>query len=180
MLRSRLKSFLRNTYLFRGLCLWVLAVVLAIPAQGSSPESSESTATDSTQTTNQESASSKRILQGSVEHSESLPSLDESLRPGSKYKEDVLLKLGTAANNDWFWIPSWYAGKRHTDEALIVTGMTSIAVLRQRLCNGNWKDRIPSLVTSKTATAKFGTLIMFPSFSTLTVETCWPCSTSGA
>lgn len=82
-------------------------------------------------------AVAKTMLQGSVEHAESLPSLDESLKPGSKFNEDMLLKLGTSANNDWFWIPSWYAGKRHTDEALIVyrydfrTGTASTPMQRQ-------------------------------------------------
>ncbi len=49
----------------------------------------------------------------------------------------MLLKLGTQANNDWFWIPNWYAGKRHTEDALIVfrhdfkTGLSTTPMQRQ-------------------------------------------------
>jgi hypothetical protein len=82
-------------------------------------------------------APAKRLLQGNVEHSEVLPSLDERLKPGADYDENVLLQLGTAANDDWYWIPSWYAGKRHTEEALIVyrhdynTGISTNPMQRQ-------------------------------------------------
>ena len=130
-------------HLVQAACLLAVAVFLSTPAQGDPSEPTGTSVSDSTPLATQENGAAKRILQGSVEHSESLPSLDESLRPGAKYKEDVLLKLGTAANNDWFWIPSWYAGKRHTDEALIVyrydfsTGATTTPMQRQ--LERNWK-----------------------------------------
>lgn len=104
-----------------------------LPAR-SAPDSETSGATTSTALPPEKT---RPLLQGNVEHSESLPSLDESLRPGEKYKEEVLLRLGTAANNDWFWIPPWYAGKRHTEDALIVyrydfnTGATTTPMQRQ-------------------------------------------------
>jgi hypothetical protein len=84
-----------------------------------------------------DSSSSKPPLQGSIEHSETLPGLSERLKPGSKYKDELLLELGTEANNDWYWIPKWYAGKRHAEEALILfrhdfnTGISSTPMQRQ-------------------------------------------------
>jgi hypothetical protein len=97
-------------------------------------------ASDSSSATNSDHkpADSKPILQGNVEHSESLPSLDERLRPGEVFSDDLLLKAGTEANNDWYWIPSWYAGKRHAEQALIVsrydfsTGLTTSPMLHQQ------------------------------------------------
>jgi hypothetical protein len=95
--------------------------------------------------------SGKQYLQGNIEHAEVLPRLDERLRPGAGYDESLLLQLGTQGNNDWFWIPSWYAGKRHTEEALIVyrhdfaTGITTNPMQRQlerqEYVSGYQKDR---------------------------------------
>jgi hypothetical protein len=61
----------------------------------------------------------KRTLQGGVNHSEQLPSLQESLKPGSAYSDDLLLKNGAETNDLWYYIPEWYAGTRHVDENFI-------------------------------------------------------------
>jgi hypothetical protein len=104
---------------------------------GTAKSDPDSQAVNSSTQTTEQAQKTRAVLQGGVEHSESLPSLDESLRPGEKFKEDVLLSLGTSANNDWFWIPPWYAGKRHTEDALIVyrydfsTGATTTPMQRQ-------------------------------------------------
>lgn len=93
----------------------------------------------------------KPILQGGVEHSEQLSSLDESLKPGSVFDESVLSKPNATANNDWFWIPDWYAGKRHTEDILIVfrhdyvTGLSTTPMQRQQerqdSVSGHQRDR---------------------------------------
>jgi hypothetical protein len=77
------------------------------------------------------------LLQGGVQHSEELPGLDESLKPGMVYKEDALLNPAAPENNDWFLIPPWFAGERHTDDVLVVyrydfqTDTSSSPMLRQ-------------------------------------------------
>jgi len=77
------------------------------------------------------------LLQGGVQHSEELPGLDDSLRPGMVYKDDALRNPGSPENNDWFLIPPWFAGERHTDDVLVVyrydfiTDQTSSPMLRQ-------------------------------------------------
>jgi hypothetical protein len=76
-------------------------------------------------------------LQGGVNHSEELPGLDDALRPGQAFKEEILLNPETPINNSWFLIPSWYAGVRHSEDVLIVyrhffaTGQTTTPMQRQ-------------------------------------------------
>jgi hypothetical protein len=77
------------------------------------------------------------VLQGGVNHAEALPSLDDSLQVGKVYSDDLLLKAGTQTNSEWFYIPSWYAGVRHAEDAMIVSrydyesGKTTTPMLRQ-------------------------------------------------
>ena len=77
------------------------------------------------------------MLQGGVKHSEELPGLDDALRPGQVFKDEVLLNPETPINNEWFLIPSWYAGVRHSEDVLIVyryiynTGQTTTPMQRQ-------------------------------------------------
>jgi hypothetical protein len=126
-------SINRRWYSHLFLTIFLCLIGASLPAY-SAPDSEGSNASTPTAIPPEKT---RPILQGNVEHSESLPSLDESLRPGEKYREEALLKMGTAANNDWFWIPSWYAGKRHTEDALIVyrydfnTGITTTPMQRQ-------------------------------------------------
>jgi hypothetical protein len=132
---NRLKSCFSHPYLFLELLLLVL--ITTAPSRGQPASSDPAAQLGASANSAAETSSSRPVLQGNIEHSESLPSLDESLQPGAKFDEDVLIKLATAANNEWFWIPSWYAGKRHTDEALIVyrynydTGATTTPMQRQ-------------------------------------------------
>jgi hypothetical protein len=76
-------------------------------------------------------------LQGGVNHAEELPGLDDALQVGKVYSDDLLLKSGTQSNNDWYYIPKWYAGVRHADDAFIVyrynyvTGKSSTPMQKQ-------------------------------------------------
>ena len=79
----------------------------------------------------------KPLLQGGVKHAEELPGLEDSLMPGKVFSDDLLMKAGTQMNNVWFYIPSWYAGTRHVDDAMIVsrfdfrTGESTEPMLKQ-------------------------------------------------
>jgi hypothetical protein len=77
------------------------------------------------------------VLKGGVDHAEALPELDETLQVGKVYSDDLLLKGGTEGNGQWFYIPQWYAGTRHVDDAMIMyrydyeTGKSSTPMLKQ-------------------------------------------------
>ena len=59
------------------------------------------------------------VLQGSAEvHAEALPPVDPRLQTGAIFNEQSLPKL--QPNNDWYWIPSWYAGEKHLETQTIV------------------------------------------------------------
>jgi len=83
------------------------------------------------------SKSAATVLKGGVNHAEALPGLDETLQIGKVYSDDLLLQSGTPSNNQWFLIPPWYAGQRHSEDAMIVyrydykTGEASSPMLRQ-------------------------------------------------
>ncbi|MBS1999558.1 MAG: hypothetical protein JSS86_24700 [Cyanobacteria bacterium SZAS LIN-2] len=78
-----------------------------------------------------------RTLKGGVEHAEELPGLDENLQVGRVYSDDLLMSPATQENNEWFLIPPWYAGVRHSEEAVIIsryeyaTGRTTAPMQRQ-------------------------------------------------
>jgi hypothetical protein len=97
------------------------------------------------------SASSPKPIQGGVEHSEVLPELIGELHPGKVYCDDLLMKAGTAGNDMWFHIPSWYAGARHSERMTVVyrynykTGETTQPMFsqleRQDSISGYQKDK---------------------------------------
>ena len=59
------------------------------------------------------------ILHGSAEmHAEALPPVDPSLQAGAFFNEQSVPKL--QPNNDWYWIPSWYAGVKHIETQTIL------------------------------------------------------------
>jgi hypothetical protein len=82
-------------------------------------------------------ASQTKVLQGGVNHAEELPGLDDALQVGQVYSDDLLLKGSTQGNNDWFYIPPWYGGVRHAEDAMIIyrydyqTGSSSSPMQRQ-------------------------------------------------
>ena len=96
-------------------------------------------------------AAQAKPLQGGIEHSEVLPELVGELHPGNVYSDDLLLKAGTAGNDLWFHIPSWYAGTRHSERMTVVyrynykTGETtqpmSTQLERQDSLSGYQKDK---------------------------------------
>lgn len=57
--------------------------------------------------------SKSQMLQGSAEHSESLPAEDSRLTAGATFDAKALPEQKTA--NNWFWIPQWFAGKYKTE-----------------------------------------------------------------
>jgi hypothetical protein len=65
-------------------------------------------------------ANGKRVLlQGGVEHSQSLPPLPNALSVGSTFNR-ALLK-GSPPIDGWYWIPDWLAGDWRRDEETIVS-----------------------------------------------------------
>ena len=84
--------------------------------------------------------SGKTVLQGGVDHADHLSGLDQSLRVGKVFSDELLQSLTSqraGSDSEWFRIPSWYAGVRHSDDALIVyrydfqSGRTSTPMQRQ-------------------------------------------------
>jgi hypothetical protein len=79
----------------------------------------------------------KQPLVGGVQHSEQLPSLGDTLKPGKVYSDQALLNGNIAGNDIWYQIPAWYAGTRHTEYVTIVyrhnfeTGQTTAPMQRK-------------------------------------------------
>ena len=55
---------------------------------------------------------------GVIEHAHRLPAVDPNLQAGSVFNADAIPVA--APNNDWYWIPSWYAGTKHVDTETIL------------------------------------------------------------
>lgn len=71
----------------------------------------------------QESAPSPRKpLDGQIQHDEKLPSLPSDYRVGNKIDPTQL--TGQTPDNEWFPIPSWLAGKWHSD-SMTITNVTN-------------------------------------------------------
>jgi len=89
------------------------------------------------------------VLHGSLEHSERLAPVEPQLQAGVVFTAQSIPQL--QANNDWYWIPSWYAGQKHVDSETILrdysfkTGRTitpnRTVVNRQDLAIGFQPDR---------------------------------------
>lgn len=94
-----------------------LSIDLSLNLRQASAE--DGTTPSATASTDSGNRGQSKTLQGGVNHSEQLPSLQESLRPGSVYSDDLLLKSGIETNDLWYYIPSWYAGTRHVDDNFI-------------------------------------------------------------
>jgi hypothetical protein len=62
------------------------------------------------------SFASARMLEGKIEHSESLPPAEASLRPGSRFEEGAAIANSAFTRNHWFRVPNWLAGSWHYDE----------------------------------------------------------------
>lgn len=58
------------------------------------------------------------FLQGGVEHAERLDPVAPSLRAGAIFNQQAL--PAAMPNNDWYWIPFWFAGHKHVDYATIL------------------------------------------------------------
>lgn len=54
-----------------------------------------------------------RMLTGSAEHSETLPAEDSRFAAGSTFDERALPDY--KSGNNWFWLPTWFAGNYKTD-----------------------------------------------------------------
>lgn len=89
----------------------------SIPANIFNPTDSSNTSKFSATSTR---SAKKPILQGGIDHAEELPALEDTLRPGNIFSDDLLIKAGTATNDLWFYIPSWFAGTRHSEECLVM------------------------------------------------------------
>ena len=91
------------------------------------------------------------VLKGGLAHAEELPGLDQNLQIGKVYSDDLLLKPGEKTSREWFLIPSWYAGVRHSENAMIfsrydyASGETTRPMLnqlnRQNSTSGFQKDK---------------------------------------
>ncbi len=120
----------------------------SIPANIFNPTDTSNTAKFSATST---PGSKKPILQGGINHAEELPALEDTLRPGRIFSDDLLIKAGTGTNDLWFYIPSWFAGTRHSEECLVMyrydykTGQTTTPMQwqlnRQDSTSGYLQDR---------------------------------------
>lgn len=91
-----------------------------------------------------------QMLQGSAEHSESLPAEDSRFSAGATFDAKALPEYKTA--NNWFWIPQWFAGKYKTESITRYyrydyrTGQTDLtrntSVLRRTEIWGWQQDRL--------------------------------------
>lgn len=59
------------------------------------------------------SNSAPRMLQGSLEHAETLPAEDSRFAAGTMFDASALPEY--KAGNNWFWVPSWFAGNYKTE-----------------------------------------------------------------
>jgi len=57
-------------------------------------------------------------LKGAIEHVEVMPPVDERLRPGATFDENLLPTQ--EPNNQWYKIPEWFAGTWQTEEQTTV------------------------------------------------------------
>lgn len=53
------------------------------------------------------------LLTGGIEHSERLQPVAQQLLPGSVFTNQSIPQIDPT--NDWYWIPPWYAGQKHSD-----------------------------------------------------------------
>jgi hypothetical protein len=60
-------------------------------------------------------------LKGGLEHAETLPEVDDTLKVGAVYSDDLLPKPDAKMSKQWYLIPAWFAGTRHCDEATILS-----------------------------------------------------------
>lgn len=98
----------------------------------------------------QQQQSAPVFLQGfAEEHAEKLAPVDPQLQAGSVFNEQSIPQV--QPNNEWYWIPSWYAGQKHVDTQTILqdynfqTGQTTqpnrTVTNRQDLAIGFQADR---------------------------------------
>lgn len=72
-----------------------------------------------------------RMLEGSLEHSESLPAEDSRFAAGTTFDASTLPEF--QAGNNWFWLPQWFAGNYKTETLTRIyrydfrTGKTDLA-----------------------------------------------------
>lgn len=70
-------------------------------------------ASNSSEFSNGATPAKPRILEGSAEHSEALPAEDSRFAAGSIFDASSLPEFKTG--NNWFWLPTWFAGNYKTD-----------------------------------------------------------------
>lgn len=63
-------------------------------------------------------ASQPVFLQGFAEHAEKLAPVEPQLQAGAVFTQQSLPPV--QSNNQWYWIPSWYAGQKHVDTETIL------------------------------------------------------------
>lgn len=68
-----------------------------------------------------EGGPSAHLLEGGVEHSESLAPLSPDLKVGIKYGDELLSqpRANASANGDWYKIPAWFAGTWETKTKVV-------------------------------------------------------------
>lgn len=81
-----------------------LSLLMVHPARSQSEAASGSST---------ESTKKPLLLTGGVEHSERLEPVAQALLPGSVFSNQSIPRVDP--NNDWYWIPGWYAGQKHSD-----------------------------------------------------------------
>lgn len=101
----------------RWLC--VLQLTLLISVSNAAAQSPSLPQTDLSHPAYTSAAAPPLVLHGSaVVHAEALAPVEPQLQAGVVFNEQSLPKL--QANNDWYWIPRWFAGQKHLETQTIV------------------------------------------------------------
>ncbi len=59
------------------------------------------------------------VLQGFAEqHSDRMAPVEPQFQVGAVFNQEAVPQL--EPNNEWYWIPSWYAGQKHADTATVL------------------------------------------------------------
>lgn len=105
---------------------WMLALAagaaLAFPGQAGTlvPEQASADSSNPPEATAPDAPGHKPVfLQGGIEHSERLAPVAPQLAAGATYNAQAAPPVDP--HNDWYWIPSWYAGLKHADSDTILS-----------------------------------------------------------
>ncbi len=145
-----MRSFKKpGTTLCVSVLFWAISV-LPQPAQAQTEAGIMDTSGQANQASQTAAAGAPVFLKGgAIIHAEALAPVAPQLQAGAVFTAQSIPKL--QPNNDWYWIPAWFAGQKHLDSETILqdynfrTGQTinpnRTIMNRQDLSIGFQQDR---------------------------------------